>query len=70
MTILFLNIFWVQLYLPIRMSFEDKRHISEFVAVFDTMTDLLFFIESMMTFFIPILNGEGNLNHNAYIILR
>ena len=45
--------------MPIRMSFEDKRDISRGVAFFDTIVDLLFACDSIMTFFIPIVNGEG-----------
>lgn len=57
---------WVQLYIPFRMSFEDKRKISFEVALLDTLCDLLFACESAMTFFIPIVNGEGN---SLYIAL-
>jgi hypothetical protein len=49
------------MYMPFRMSFEDKRVILKEVAFIDTMVDLAYACESIMTFFIPILNGEGNL---------
>ena len=55
-----LNLIWVQMYMPIRMSFEDKRQILKEVAFLDTLADMLCVCDSIMTFFIPILNGEGN----------
>lgn len=41
------------------MSFEEKRDVSIEVVVLDTIFDLPFVIDMILTFFIPDINGEG-----------
>lgn len=44
-----------------RMSFEDERYIRLEIAVVDAIVDLIYTIESLMTFFIPCPNKEGKI---------
>lgn len=45
------------------MSFEDKRYIYPPIAIADTIFDFCYFVDSILTFYIPDRNLEGNLNH-------
>ena len=53
------NLVWVQMYMPIRMSFEDKRKITPFVAGTDFFCDLCHLVDMVLAFLTPALSGEG-----------
>ena len=57
---LIINIFWMQIVTPLRMSFEDKRNVYFSMAVIDAIVDLIFLIDNLSIFFIPLPNAEGD----------
>lgn len=62
---LLINIVWVQIVTPLRMSFEDKRNVYFSIAILDSIFDLIFLIDNITIFFIPLANTEGD-----YILSR
>ena len=51
---LFLAVFWIAFALPIRMAFEDSSAIDGYIAVIDTISDLFFLGDMVLSLFIPI----------------
>ena len=59
---LFLNIAWIQVATPLRMSFEEKRKVDTQWVIFDSICDFFFLFDLILTFFIPKSNKEGIIN--------
>jgi len=61
--LLFINIIWVQFVTPLRMSFEDKRTVYGPIAFGDLVIDIIYIIDSILTFFVPdtTTNVDGNI---------
>lgn len=53
------NVIWIQMAMPIRLAFEEKRYIATWVVIVDTVVDFLYLIDSILTFFLPLINNDG-----------
>ncbi|CDW88503.1 cation channel family protein [Stylonychia lemnae] len=68
--LLFINLIWVQFTTPLRMSFEDKRSVFGPIAYGDMIVDVIYLIESILTFFIPDTSVEGEFIFNRKIVAK
>eukprot|EP00347_Sterkiella_histriomuscorum_P000844 403374301 len=68
--LLFCNLVWIQFTTPLRMSFEDKRYVYLPIAVGDLIVDICFLIDSILTFFIPRTNTDGDYIFNRKLIAK
>lgn len=49
--------------MPIRLAFEEKRTIDPWVVAIDTIVDMLYIFDCILTFFIPLLTDDGIYPH-------
>lgn len=64
-------VYWILIYTPVRVSFEEKLEVRLQDVVIDSVVDVFFLADFILTiFFIPLLTSEGNYIFDKKTILK
>lgn len=61
-----LNFLWIQIVLPLRVGYEPRHSIPFEIALIDLIIDIIFFINLIIGFFIPLKADYGKNYFDPY----